>query len=344
MNRIFLTTVFSIILLSPLFGQTGGEGVYSFLQLTNSPQAAALGGIQVALPDADPGLLLQNPALLSAEMNNNLSANYASYLAGIGFGYGSYARNLGKYGMAAVGIQFANYGQFVAADENGVITGNFGASDYALVLTYAKKIGSLFTLGGSLKPIYSQLENYHSFGIAADLGVVYKNAGQPTTVALCIKDLGTQLTTYYDNGNHEKIVWSLRLGITHKLQHAPLRFSITAYDLNRWNSQVSAADPNGVTTNNGETSPFSMLMRHLSPGAELFPDQKLTLRIGYNYRRHDDLSTTYHTGITGLTAGMGINLSFIRVNYAISGYVAGMVHNFSLTADLSRFTGKQQKL
>lgn len=340
MNRTFLTLILTISLLSPLYGQTAGEGVFSFLQWTNAPQAAALGGIQVALPDADPGLLQQNPALLSPEMNNNLSANYASYLAGIGFGYGTYARDLGKFGMTAVGIQFADYGQFVGADENGVITGTFEASDYALVLTYAKQLGSLFTVGASLKPIYSQLENYHSFGIATDLGIVYRHANQLTTLALCIKDLGTQLTTYYDCGPREKIIGSLRLGLTHQLQYAPLRFSITAYDLNSWNSQVSATDPNGVAADNGETSPFAMLMRHLSPGAELFPDQKITFRIGYNYRRQDDLSNTYHTGMTGLTAGMGIHLSFLRVNYALSGYMAGMVHNFSLTANLSRFTGK----
>jgi len=327
-------------LLPQLSGQTGGEGIYSFLQLSNSAQTAALGGIQVALPDADPGLLLQNPALLSTEMDNTLSANYTGYLAGIGFGYGSFAKNLGKYGIAGVGIQFANYGQFVAADENGNITGSFGASDYALVLTYAKRLGKLFTAGASLKPIYSQLETYHSFGIAADLGVVYQKPDQLTTVALCIKDIGSQITTYYDNGNREKIVWSLRLGLTHQLQHAPIRFSITAYDLDHWKTNISTADPNGVTTNNEKASPFSMLMRHLSPGAELFPGQKLTLRIGYNFRRHDDLSTTYHTGITGLTAGMGIDLSILRVNYALSGYMAGMVHNFSLTADLSRITGK----
>lgn len=340
MNRLLLSAFISMVLLSPIYGQSGGEGVFSFLQLTYSPQAAALGGIQVALPDPDPGLLLQNPALLSAEMDKTLSANYASYLAGIGFGYGTYAKNLGKLGVAAIGIQFADYGQFVAADENGVITGSFGASDYALVMTYAKQIGSLFTVGASLKPIYSQLENYHSFGIATDLGIVYRKADQLTTAALCIKDLGTQLTTYYDGGPHEKIVWSLRLGITHQLQHAPLRFSITAYDLNRWTNQVSPADPNGVATANGQSSPFAMLMRHLSPGAELFPDQKITFRVGYNYRRQDDLSTTYHTGMTGFTTGMGINLSFFRFNYALSGYVAGMVHNFSLSADLSRFTGK----
>ena len=124
MIRIFLTVLLSIAMLSALLGQTAGEGVFSFMQLTNSAKTAALGGVQIALPDPDPELLLQNPALLSPEMNNTLSVNYAKYLAGIGFGYGAYARGLGKYGMAAIGIQFIDYGQFVA-DETGLITGSF---------------------------------------------------------------------------------------------------------------------------------------------------------------------------------------------------------------------------
>lgn len=104
-------------------------------------------------------------------MNNTLSVNYAKYLAGIGFGYGTYARDLGKFGMAAIGIQFVDYGQFVAADETGLITGSFSASDYALSLTWTKTFANNFTVGASLKPIYSHLENYISFGIAADLSL-----------------------------------------------------------------------------------------------------------------------------------------------------------------------------
>jgi hypothetical protein len=44
--------------------------------------------------------------------------------------------------------------------------------------------------------------------------------------------------------------------------------------------------------------------------------------------------------MTGFTTGLGINLSYIRFNYALSGYMAGMVHNFSLATNLSRFIGK----
>jgi len=231
-KQILLFLIFAVVTDQSLSGQTSGEGIFAFLQLTNSAKTAALGGVQVALPDSDPGMALQNPALLSAEMNNGLSVNYAKYLAGIGFGYGAYARDLGKYGMALIGVQFFDYGQFVAADENGLITGSFSASDYALTLSWAKSLGSSFTVGASLKPIYSHLESYRSFGIAADLGVVRRSDNRLTTLAICAKNLGKQLTTYYDGGEYEKINWSLQIGCSRQLQYAPLRFCITAYDLN----------------------------------------------------------------------------------------------------------------
>jgi hypothetical protein len=282
-------------------------------------------------------------------MNNTLSANYGSYLAGIGFGYATYSRDLGKFGMTAIGIQFANYGQFVAADETGVITGNFSASDYALTLCWGKSFGNLFTVGASLKPIYSHLESYQSFGIAADFGIVRHTEDNLTTLALCIKNAGTQLSTYYDGGAHEKTNWSLQIGCTRKLQYAPLRFSFTAYDLNNWNPEVTAKDPNGINPTSPGHSPFASVMRHLCLGAEIFPENKVTFRIGYNYRRHDDLYVAGQTGLVGFTTGLGINLSTIHFNYAVSGYYqGGMVQSFSLSADLSRlsnshFTTKDTK-
>jgi len=336
MIRTLLTVLLSIAILPVLFAQTAGEGVFGFMQLTNSAKTAALGGVQIALPDPDPELLLQNPALLSPEMNNTLSVNYAKYLAGIGFGYGAYARDLGKFGMAAIGIQFVDYGQFVAADEKGLITGSFGASDYALSLTFAKTFANI-TVGASLKPIYSHLENYSSFGIAADIGIARRSSDHLTTIALCFKQLGRQLRAYYGGAANEKLVGSLQLGYTHELQHAPLRISITAYDLNRWNPSVTATDPNGIDLHVSDKSFFPQLMRHLSVGAELFPENKVTLRFGYNYRRHSDLTITDQTGLAGFTTGLGINLQTIRINYALSGYApGGMVHNLSLTANLTR--------
>jgi hypothetical protein len=337
MKQLFLSFFFVMALLSSLSGQAGGEGVFNFLRLNNSAETAALGGIQIAMPYPDPELILQNPSLLSPDMTNKVSASYAKYLAGIGFGYVAFARDYGKYGTAALGIQFADYGQFVAADETGTVTGSFSASDYALTMSYAKKIGSLCTAGASIKPIYSHLENYRSFGLAFDAGIFRITSDQLTTMAVCFRNLGTQLSTYYEGGRHEKLEWSLEVGFTHKLKYAPIRLCATAYDLNRWGPVVAETDPNGIHTTNGGQTYLSAAMRHISAGAEIFPENKITFRLGYNYRRHADLTVQDQTGLAGFTTGLGIRLAAIGFNYALSGYYqSGMVHNFSLTTSLSR--------
>ena len=337
MKRFLLSFFLMMAWLSSVSGQMAGQGVYSFLQLTYSAREAALGGIQVALPGADPELVLRNPALLSSGMDNTLSVGYAAYLAGIGFGQAAFAKDLGKYGMAAAGIRFADYGQFTAADETGVITGSFGASDYALTLTWGKSFDSLFTVAASLKPIYSHLENYRSFGIAADLGIVRHTADHLTTLALCVQNIGSQLTTYYDGGPRERTSWSLQAGVSHLLKYAPLLLCLTAYDLNDWHRGVSLTDPNGIEPSSTGQSVFSAVMRHLALGAEIFPENRVTFRLGYNYRRHEDLQITGIPGMAGISAGLGISLAAIRFSYSISGYAqGGTVQNFSMSANLAK--------
>lgn len=337
MKRILLSAFLTMAILPLLFGQMAGEGAFNFLQLITSAKTAALGGIQVAIPDPDPDLILQNPALLSPEMNRRFSVGYAKYLAGIGFGYGCYATDLGKFGMAAIGIQFVDYGQFVAADETGTITGTFGAADYALYLSWAKSILPGITAGITLKPIYSHLENYKSYGMAADAGIAGHSSDHLTSFALCIKNIGTQITPYYDGGPLEKTAWSLQAGLTRKLPHAPLRFSITAYDLNRWNPAAGTTDPDGIVPTSAGNSPAAAVLRHLSLGAEIFPENRITFRLGYNYRRHEDLFVEGQTGFVGFTTGLGIKIAGFSFNYALSGYYqGGMVQNFSLSANLPK--------
>jgi len=81
---------------------------------------------------------------------------------------------------------------------------SFNASDSAVGITYAKKMGSV-NWGGTVKAIQSKIKNYTSNTvIAADVGFQKKGmfiAGKPAALALILKDYGTKikLNTKPDN-------------------------------------------------------------------------------------------------------------------------------------------------
>jgi hypothetical protein len=321
-----------------LFSQIGGEGIYRFLDIPNSAKVAALGGSQIAFTDNDLDLTFYNPSLLSDSMRNQLSVNYVQYIAGISVGYASFAPNLKGPNSFAIGIHYVNYGTFEGASETGQQTGTFSAAEYAFNLFYSRTITPQVRVGINLKPILSSFESYQSFGLAADLGITYTAKNQLSVFSFVARNIGRQITTYYDNADREKLPWDMQLGFSKKLAHAPIRFLVTADHLNRWNlsylnSQNDAAQPDEKS--DGFTS---LLMRHLVFGAELIPEQHVTVRFGYNYQRQKELAIGNRPGLVGFSAGLGVKIAKFNLNYGIASYhLAATSHYFSIAVNLSQF-------
>jgi len=321
-----------------LFSQIGGEGTYRFLDLTNSAKVAALGGTQIAFTDNDLELTFYNPSLLSDSMRNQISINYVSYIAGIGVGYAAFAPNIRGKNSFAAGIHYVNYGTFDGASESGQLTGSFSAAEYSLNLFYSRTINNQLRAGINLKPIFSSFESYNSFGLAADFGITYTAKNGHSATSFAVKNIGSQITTYYQNGDHERLPWDIQIGFSKKLVHAPLRFFVTANHLNKWNlSYLNRANDESQTIEPAEGF-ASLLMRHFIIGAEILPEQHVTLRFGYNYQRQKELSVTNRPGFVGFSAGIGVKIANFNINYGIASYhLAATVHYFSLAANLSQF-------
>ncbi|MFC2104897.1 type IX secretion system protein PorQ, partial [Bacteroidota bacterium] len=228
-----LLATFSVIIITfPLYAQIGGTHTYDFLNLINSARVASLGGDVIAINDNDFNLTYHNPALLNPDMNHSMIVNYVNYFTDINYGYAAYATNIKDYGIFSGGIQYINYGKFTAADEKGIVTGEFKAAEYAINLVYSRAIDSTFRLGINVKPIISTLEKYTSLGLATDIGVIYNKPQSLFTAAFVIKNLGTQLKGYTDE--KESLPFNIQLGISQKLKHAPLLFSVTFDHLEKW--------------------------------------------------------------------------------------------------------------
>lgn len=319
--------------------QIGGEYTYQFLELTNSARIAALGGTQVAIMDSsDLNLPYTNPALLHKEMDHRVLVNYVNYLADVNYGYASYAKTYDGIGNFAVGMHYINYGQFDEATEAGELTGlTFKAAEYALNLIYSNRYKRL-NYGINLKPILSSFESYQSFGIAADLGASFASKDGYTNVALVVRNIGTQISTYYDGADRERIPLNIQAGISKRLQHAPLIFSATLQHLNHWDlaSNEEEEDFNGETIHQREESFAKQTMRHLVLGAELLPSENFTLRVGYNYQRRQELKFDNKASTVGLSAGFGLKIKRFHFDYAISRFhLAGSSNLFSVAVNLN---------
>lgn len=339
-----------ILILFPaltLSAQVGGTYTYAFLNQTNSARVAALGGKSVAIPEGDLNMPFHNPSLLSEEMHNHLVLNYVDYFSDIYYGYAAYARSFEGIGNFAAGIHFIDYGSFPYADVNGIRSGYFKASEYALNLIYSRKIDSMFTVGVNLKPIYTSFESYNSLGVAADIGITYYNPARFFTAALVFKNIGTQITTYYGGAEREKLPFEIQAGVSQKLAYAPFRFSFLFQHLQRWDLQYdSELDDNSFnfadetnTAGNKKLEDFGdNLLRHIIIGMEFMPGKNFYASFGYNYLRRQELKISNTPGMVGFSWGFGFKLAKIHFSYGRASYhLAGASNHFSLSTNLSEF-------
>ncbi len=315
-----------------IFAQVGGESTYRFLNLISSPRQAALGGKVLTNIDYDVTSALYNPATINVEMDNQLAVNYSSYLGGISYGTAAYAYTWDRRVQTFhAGITYINYGSFDGYDEFGNATGSFSGNEAALSFGYAMQIGySDFYLGASAKIITSKLEQYNSIGVALDAGLVYINEDIEFNAALVVRNFGTQITTYADL--QEKLPFEVALGLSQKLEFVPLRWHITFENLQIW----PIAEPNparAITDLDGNQTQEKVgflknVIRHTILGAELFPDKGFNIRIGYNFRRAEELRIVDQRNFSGISFGIGLKLNNMRFSYSHARYTSASNASF----------------
>lgn len=312
--------------------QVGGESTYQFLNLVSSPRQAALGGKVLTNVDYDVTQGLFNPATINVEMDNQLALNYTSYLGGISYGTAAYAYTIDRRTQTFhAGITYVNYGSFDGYDEDGNSTGSFSGKETALSVGYATQIGiSDFYLGGNVKLISSKLEQYSSFGGAIDVGLLYINEELDFRAALAIRNFGTQITTYA--GLKEKLPFEVDFGMSQRLENVPLRWHITLENLQEW--PIARPNPARTTSDLGgnqtdEKIGFAgQVMRHAIFGAEIFPEGGFNIRLGYNFRRSEELRIVDQRNFSGLSAGISIKMNKMRFSYTHAKYTSAANSNF----------------
>lgn len=295
----------------PLKSQTGGDNTYEFLNISHSAFANATGGITVSSVRSDLSLPYFNPALLNSTMDNDISLSFSTWVAGIKYGYASWAHETAVAGTFAGGVSFISYGTFTEADEAGNITGNFTAAEYAFNIIWSWQIDSSLTVGVNLKPVISTLERYFSAGLCADIGVAWHSDRLLLDAGLVIRNAGLQLTGYTGNGG-EPLPFEIIAGVSRRLAHAPFSFSLTLRHLEK-PDLTHDYDTEDDTPAGGFGED---VLRHMVLGVELLPSESFWIGTGLNYQRRAEMRTGQRTGMAGFTAGFGIRTKAFELAYA----------------------------
>ncbi|POS02811.1 hypothetical protein Q361_102124 [Flavobacterium croceum DSM 17960] len=320
--------------------QIGGKSVYQFLNMATSPRQAALGGKVITIFDSDVNQVHFNPATINPEMDNKLAVNYGNYYGGVTYGTASYAYTYDRHVQTFnLGVNYVNYGKFDGYDEIGTPTQSFTGSDTSLSLGYAYNVPfTTLYFGSNAKLISSNLENYSSFGAALDVGVLFIDEKNDVNWALSLRNMGTQITTYA--GTQEKLPFEIILGVSQQVENVPLRWHLTLENLQQW--KLGFSNPNrAVSSIDGskteeKVSFFNNALRHVIFGAELFPTKGFNFRLGYNFRRAEELRIVDKRNFSGISVGFGLKMGKLKFNYSYSRYtLAANTSLFGLTLDFA---------
>jgi hypothetical protein len=337
LKKLLLFSLF--IVCSVSYSQIGGKHIYQFLNLVTSPRQAALGGKTITIYDDDVNQVNFNPATLNVEMDNHLALNYGSYYKEVTYGTASYAYTYDRHLQTfQAGVNYVNYGNFEGYDENGQPTSEFTGSEIALSLGYAYNIpNTTIHLGANAKLISSTLENYNSIGGAIDVGALFIDERNDVNWGLVIRNIGTQFTTY--SGTSEKLPLEIIAGVSQELDNVPIRWHLTLENLQQWNlafpNPVRAQSSIDGSSSEEKVSAINNALRHLIVGVELFPKKTFNLRLGYNFRRAEELRLEEQRNFSGISVGFGLKLNKLKFNYSYSRYtLAGNTSLFGLTINL----------
>ncbi len=277
------------------------QEVFTFLRLPVSAHVAALGGDNVTIDDDDPTLIFHNPALICNTADKSINLNFMTYMEGAKTASASFIKAWGERATWGVSAQYMNYGNMKEMTPDNIELGDFSAKDIAVAGTFAYLLSNRWSGGVTLRFVSSSIAGYNSIGIASDLGLNYFDEERGWSISAVAKNLGGQVKAYQDE--YEKIPLDLLIGVSKRLNAAPIRFSATFSRLNRWDTSF---------------------IQHVALGVDVFIGENIYIAGGYNFRRRDEMKVSDGDGSSshgaGLSVGAGFSLKRFKLNVAYAKY------------------------
>ncbi len=337
---IFFLLVFFTCTTSISAQTLGGNSVFNFLRLSNTPKLTALGGVNVSHPANEVGMAFQNPALLKPEMDHQLHLVFNDFYASTSIfhlSYGYYKETWKT--VFSSGMHYFNYGKSPATDAAGNILGQFRANDMLFQVSAARAYQQRWNYGISLKFISSRYGSYRANGLAMDMGLLYADSSGGFRASVVMKNAGSQLKKYAD-GSSEELPFEMQAGITQRLEGSPFLISLTAQQMNRFNIRYNDTSYNNANGISSKKFGFSgKLIDHLIIGITIELYDRLVVDLGYNFLRRRDLNIgAGGNGLNGFSYGMELKLKKFMFHFARANYQANTAYSqIGLTLKMEQF-------
>ena len=337
--------ILSLVLSVGVNAQTlGGNSVFNFLKLSNTPQLTALGGVNVSQISDDVGLAFNNPALLKPSMHTQMNAVFNDFYGGTKI----YHLMLGYYNEKlktnfSWGLNYLNYGNTVETDASGNVLGTFRPTDWVMQIEASRSYLQKWQYGGTLKYISSNYGMYRSNGLAIDVGLVFRDSSKTFSAGIVAKNMGFQLKKY-QGSSPDDLPFDLQVGITKKLEGSPFSFSITAQRMNQFDITYNDTlfnNANGYENGSSKKFSFDKIFRHLVLAAQISIGDYVEIQTGYNFLRRKELNIgNSGNGLNGFSLGVGALFGKLQVRYARAYYQNNTAYNqFGINMKLNQYFG-----
>lgn len=325
----------------------GGNHVFEFLNLAPSARIASLGGQLISVADDDVNLAFANPALANSNMHQAISFSHQFMPAGINSGYAAFGYHLDNADLTLHGgLRYIGYGTFDLTDATDEIIGTFDAGEYALTIGAGKQLYEKLSVGANVRLISSRFESYNSLGFTFDLGAFYQDTASLVGFSFLLRNAGTQLSSYA--GTRQPVPFEMLVGMSKRLRHMPLRFSVTYRYLDRWN--VLYDDPNsqedlflfpGSGSQNNGNSNLDNFARHLVFSAEFLFGKKdnFRVRLGYDHLKRKEMTVNNLRSLAGFSFGLGFHINRFRIDYSrTANHLGSGISHITISTNIKQFT------
>ena len=334
------------------------------LIITPDARSAAMGDAGVALSagDGDANSIFWNPGKMPfATKDIGVSLSYAPWLrqlvndmAILNF---SFYKKIKNNQVVGASIHYFDQGLFQATDNTGGSLGNFNSKEYAIAVSYSRKLSEKLGLGVNIKYVNSSLYNgtigttqvQPASTVAADIGLFHTSKSDKkwnTNWGVMIQNISGRIS--YGGSTSNFIPTNLKAGIaTTNMIDAHNKFTLTA-DINK----LMVPTPtyvNGKIVENGTAiggilgsfgdapGGFSEELKeiNLSLGGEYVYNDMFAARAGYYFENADKGGRKYFTAGFGVRLEKKYGLDFAYLIPATGGSPLAQTLRLSLHANFN---------